>query len=338
MPPKTAARSRPGASRTLSTSAIAENTSVGSVSGLRSTKYTPSGNRASCLEAVSSASRVFPVPPGPVSVSSRVSPRSRSMSPIAPLGRRTRFVADARLSCGPPASATPGSRRSGHRSRGRAVAPDARGPSGRATRDLGTSRRRACRPRRGRWWPPISRSGHRALPPRSELPGSRRSRRSCRRPEHPRRCAVPCGPGSGAVGPGMRRERSLPCDGGSQRARRRRDATNNESPSVPISTPPCSATAVRTISLCRSSWRTNPSRPRSCSTRVDPSMSVNRNVTVPVGRSRILRTVRERPRGRSLPAIGPRTTNLRGALMRASTSDGPLARRKKGSDQTTRDH
>ena len=77
------ARSRPGASRTLSTPAIAEVTSVGSVSGLRSTKNTPSGNRSSCLEAVSSASLVFPVPPGPVSVSSRVSPRSRSMSPIA---------------------------------------------------------------------------------------------------------------------------------------------------------------------------------------------------------------------------------------------------------------
>ena len=58
------ARSRPGASRTLSTPAIAGITSVGSVSGLRSTKNTPSGNRSSCLEAVSSASRVFPCHPG----------------------------------------------------------------------------------------------------------------------------------------------------------------------------------------------------------------------------------------------------------------------------------
>ena len=72
------------------------------------------------------------------------------------------------------------------------------------------------------------------------------------------------------------------------------NATKNESPSVRISTPPCSATAVRTISACRSSWRTNPSRPSSWSSSVDPSMSVNRNVTVPVGRSRIISTLRQR--------------------------------------------
>ena len=332
------ARSRPGASRTLSTSAIAEITSVGSVSGSgpRSTRRRGTGRAASKRSRARAGS----------SRRHRVGEREQSRLTQESLDVAHRpCSADERGSSrthvcpvGPP---RPQRREVGAQAIDHEVVQSLRMLEAFQVvqPDLGTSRRRARRPQRGRGWPPISRFGHRGLPPRSEPPGRRRSRRSCRRPERPRRCAVPCGPGSGCrrardaqralVAP-RRRLAARPTPSGT---RRRTSRPRCRSRHLPARRPRCAR------SRCVGpSWRTNPSRPSSCSTRVDPSMSVNRNVTVPVGRSRILRTVRERP-GRSLPAIGPRTTNLRGALMRgASTSDGPLARRKRESDQATRDH
>ena len=63
-----------------------------------------------------------------------------------------------------------------------------------------------------------------------------------------------------------------------------RKATKKASPWVLTSVPPASATARRTIAAC-SSWTAGYRSPSAWSRRVEPSMSVKRNVTVPVGRS-----------------------------------------------------
>ena len=74
---------RPAASGTPSALATAAGTSAGSVTGDRSTKQEPSRNRGSSSAATRRASRDFPDPPGPVRVSRRVWPRSRSTSAIS---------------------------------------------------------------------------------------------------------------------------------------------------------------------------------------------------------------------------------------------------------------
>ena len=64
-------RSQPS-SRIPSVAAIVGTTRAGSLTGARSTKNVPSANSPDNAAATSSARRVFPVPPGPVTVSSRV--------------------------------------------------------------------------------------------------------------------------------------------------------------------------------------------------------------------------------------------------------------------------
>jgi hypothetical protein len=54
------------------------------------------------------------------------------------------------------------------------------------------------------------------------------------------------------------------------------------SPMDENTTPPCSATVLRTNSSCRDNAPRMADSP-ACQSRVDPSISVNRNVTVPVG-------------------------------------------------------
>ena len=66
-------RDSPGATCTSRTSAIALGTRSGSDSGARSTKYTPPAKSSRCSDATSIASRVLPVPPGPISVTTRTS-------------------------------------------------------------------------------------------------------------------------------------------------------------------------------------------------------------------------------------------------------------------------
>ena len=88
----------PGVSPTPSASAIAAATSSGSLIGASSTSTTPSGNSSPSRSVASTASRVFPVPPGPVRVSRRTSPwlQQRRGSRAAPAcGRRTRSSARA---------------------------------------------------------------------------------------------------------------------------------------------------------------------------------------------------------------------------------------------------
>ena len=73
-----------------------------------------------------------------------------------------------------------------------------------------------------------------------------------------------------------------------QPARRRRaaNATKNASPCVSTSTPPCRPNASRTTRRCSPSASAYRSHRARASSRVDPSMSVKRNVTVPRGRAR----------------------------------------------------
>ena len=74
---------RPAASGTPSALATTAGTSAGSVTGERSTKQEPSRNWGSSAAATRRASRDFPDPPGPVRVSRRDRPRSRSTSAIS---------------------------------------------------------------------------------------------------------------------------------------------------------------------------------------------------------------------------------------------------------------
>ena len=74
-------------------------------------------------------------------------------------------------------------------------------------------------------------------------------------------------------------------------------ATKNASPCVSTSTPPALATASRSSRRCSSSAAAYSSGPSSCSSRVEPSTSVKRKVTVPLGRSARIRPLR----GRSQP-------------------------------------
>ncbi len=74
---------RSGDSGTPSALATAAGTSAGSVTGDRSTKQEPSRYWGSRSVATRRASRDFPDPPGPVRVSRRVRPRSRSTSAIS---------------------------------------------------------------------------------------------------------------------------------------------------------------------------------------------------------------------------------------------------------------
>jgi hypothetical protein len=63
---------------------------------------------------------------------------------------------------------------------------------------------------------------------------------------------------------------------------------------------PCSAQASRTTRRCSASASAYPSAPSSCKSRVDPSTSVKRKVTVPVGSSfRIARSSAGRERASS---------------------------------------
>jgi len=82
---------RPGASRTSSAEATACGTRSGSESEANSTSHSPSSNPSTRSLATSSASRVLPQPPGPVSVSKRVAASSFLTSVIS-CSRPTKLV------------------------------------------------------------------------------------------------------------------------------------------------------------------------------------------------------------------------------------------------------
>jgi hypothetical protein len=77
---RVSARSGPptGSTMTLVAAAASSATSVGSVTGPRSTHHTPSGHRSASRAAAWTARRVLPHPPEPVTVTIRSMPSSRS--------------------------------------------------------------------------------------------------------------------------------------------------------------------------------------------------------------------------------------------------------------------
>ena len=87
--------------------------------------------------------------------------------------------------------------------------------------------------------------------------------------------------------------------------RARANEKKNASPCVSISVPSCSPKVSRMIRRCAET--TSPyASPSSCSSRVEPSMSVNTNVTVPLGRLMGLPFQRIDARAASRPSAGRR--------------------------------
>ena len=97
----------PGCSRTPNAAATASGTCPGSRTGASSTSQAPSANRPATRRATSSASRVFPAPPGPVTVTSRDCSSSTASSRTGP-ARPTKLVRIAGKPCTPPAAITTG--------------------------------------------------------------------------------------------------------------------------------------------------------------------------------------------------------------------------------------
>ena len=64
------------------------------------------------------------------------------------------------------------------------------------------------------------------------------------------------------------------------------NATENESPCVSTSTPPWRSNTARSTRRCSANASAYRSGPSPCNSRVDPSTSINTNVTVPLGSSR----------------------------------------------------
>jgi hypothetical protein len=85
-------RGRPGSSLIIMACATACGTRAGSETGASSTHQTPSPNSDASREATASASRVLPLPPGPVRVSSRTFPVRSSSSSATSRSRPTKLV------------------------------------------------------------------------------------------------------------------------------------------------------------------------------------------------------------------------------------------------------
>ena len=226
----------------------------------------------------------MPVPPGPDSVSRRVVPsrssasrssRSRPTNVVSWVGRLFGRASSERIggkSAGRPSMTTwairSGARRSLRRCwpRSRSETPSGSSPS--------TSARVVSL---SSTWPPWATAAMRAVrlmaTPMTSLPVDSIS--PVCRPIRTRIGAA-CGQGSAASA----RCASAAADRASIA---RRKMTKNESPSVPCSCPPYARFAARTMAR----WRSRRSRygpvPSSSSMRVEPSMSLNRQVTVPVG-------------------------------------------------------
>ena len=84
-----------------SAAATAAGTCAGSRTAASSASQTPSAKRPATCFATSPASRVFPAPPGPVSVTSRYSASWAAISAVA-WARPTKLVSEAGKPCMPP--------------------------------------------------------------------------------------------------------------------------------------------------------------------------------------------------------------------------------------------
>ena len=136
------------------------------------------------------------------------------------------------------------------------------------------------------------------------------------------------------------------------------NTAKNPSPSTWSSWPPCAASAARISSRCRDRTGAQPEAPRAWTRRVEPSTSVNRNVTSPVGRTGVviagpgsgagrgaghgtlpasLSAARRGRRGGGgrRPRAGPRARHAAAAMRIASKSHEAMPRQCVGSTATT---
>ena len=236
--------SSPGSRRAPTASPTAGSTSAGSVTAVSGTKTAPPDRSASIACAASSARRVFPMPPGPVRVTSRVrlsrsSATTVAMSSSRPMQlpggvgtcHRRPSVCRGGKSTGRPATTSWYSRAGPSKSfsrcspRSRRVAPSGSVVAHQGRRGLGQQDLAAVARRR--------RSGRRGAPPGS---------RSSRRPQRPHRCAGPSAPGRRSPGARVARPApAAPSTAAATACARPANATKNESPCVSTSRPPWAA-------------------------------------------------------------------------------------------------
>ncbi len=252
----------------LSDCSIAADTSCGSRTGASRTHHTPSGNPGSSARATAIARRDLPAPPGPVIVTSRPPASSATTSACSRRRPTNELTGAGRLV-------------------GLSVRSDAKVSSPTWNSRTGASRSFSqCSPRSvsstSLWASSFVRSDSSTCPP-------------C--PAAPMRAAVctsmPTYPPSASIGSPVCtpiRTRTGPLASAScaetvalKASDARGNATNSASPWLSTSTPPCAPKTSRRTRRCSSSASTYAS-PSSKRRRVDPSMSVNTNVTVPLGR------------------------------------------------------
>ncbi len=251
----------------------------------RATKNTPSGKASERDSATATASRVFPDPPGPVSVTSRqrssasirCSSASSPSRPTIAVAWGGRWVRPPGVRSGGNCSAEPGRAQLGQGHRLRKVlepVPSEVGedgavrqvsgdelPGGLGQHDLSAVRGG------GDAGGEVDVDADVAVVVRGRLA----------------RCAAPCGHGAAhPAATGARPDRAAPSSAAVTPSSADGKTTKKLSPSVPSSRPPHRAKASRRIRRCASSTSAYPS-PRARSTDVDPSMSLKSSVSVPVG-------------------------------------------------------
>ena len=257
------------------------------MSGDRSTRNTPSGNRSTWSAAACSANLVFPVPPGPVSVTSRVDGSSSSARTSAICARRPRndvicvgrlFTTRSRVARRGKRSGRPGATSwkicSVEPRSFRRCSPRSRSSTPSGNRAATT----ACTAWDTRTCPPCPAAMIRAA-------------RCTSTPMYPSscRCGSPvCKPIRAFSGtpPGHSCASSprCACRAAATASLAEVNTTKKLSPSVPISTPPCAANDSRRILRCADNASPH-AAPNRFSSDVDPSISLNSSVSVPVGRA-----------------------------------------------------
>ena len=277
---------RDGSSPTPIARAIAGMTRSVSATLPSGTNQAPSGYSSARLAATWSARRVLPVPPGPVSVTSRVlarsarissSSRSRPTNDDSSIGRLLGRASSERIggkSAGRP-SITSCAIRSGRRSLSRWAPSDLRdrpGPRWPSTSDAVASESSTWPP-----WPAAPTRAARWTSWPTYAPSASSSPSPVWRPIRTR-IAPPSGHGSACSARCMSATAAVAAAASAKTAK-------NPSPSTWFSIPPWATSASRTIVRWRASNGRHAAVPSVDTSRVEPSMSVNRNVTSPVGRS-----------------------------------------------------
>ena len=242
----------------------------GSRSGASGTQKTPSGKRSDASAAACNASRVLPVPPGPVSVSRRTSPRDSSSTsaqlslPAQERRRGNRQVRPVQAPQRRKVAVTELEIRSGADRSFSRCSPRSRSPSvpTSAAVDAETST-----------WPPWPAAAIRAA-------------RWTSTPTYPSSLTTACRYASHPHPDRAGRQTGDPVRRCAERPRRSRKG-DEEGVALRVDLDTAMRRkASRNTRRCSASASPYPSAPSSCKNRVEPSTSVNRKVTVPKERSR----------------------------------------------------